>query len=55
MDPDLWESLPATTNAGESIHGQMQHIIGFRHTLINGLYAAYNFAAQMDTKTELGQ
>lgn len=44
MDDKLWNSLPSTTNAEESIHNTLRIATGNRHELLPGLRALHAFA-----------
>jgi hypothetical protein len=44
MKPELWESIPATTNAEEAMHWKLYAAIGRFLALLDGLKALYKFA-----------
>ncbi|KAJ7884708.1 hypothetical protein B0H13DRAFT_2537126 [Mycena leptocephala] len=45
MNPDLWDSIPATTNAEEAMHWKLYAALGRFLALLEGLKALYKFAS----------
>jgi hypothetical protein len=43
MDIELWNSIPATTNAEESMHWKLYSACGRDHLFIEGMYSLYKF------------
>lgn len=43
MDPTLWNSLPATTNAEEAMHRKIYTTVGSDHELMEGLHSLVAF------------
>ena len=43
MDPVLWDSMPATTNAEEAMHWKIYQAVGKQHHLMEGIRALYAF------------
>ncbi|KAJ7852732.1 hypothetical protein B0H13DRAFT_2359349 [Mycena leptocephala] len=44
MNPELWKSIPETTNAEEAMHSKIYAAIGRLLSLLDGLKALYRFA-----------
>lgn len=44
MDPDIWESIPDSTNAEEAMHWKLYCAAGRNHALMEGLHALYAVA-----------
>lgn len=44
MDINIWESIPDTTNAEESMHWKLYSAFGKHHSLLTGLNALWAFA-----------
>jgi len=44
MEPDIWESIPETTNAEEAMHWKLYSAAGRRHPFFEGLNALYAVA-----------
>ncbi|EPQ59388.1 hypothetical protein GLOTRDRAFT_70775 [Gloeophyllum trabeum ATCC 11539] len=44
MKPDLWESIPDTTNAEESMHWKLYAATGRDHVLLEGIRSLYAFS-----------
>jgi hypothetical protein len=45
MNPALWDSIPATTNAEEAMHWKLYAALGHFLALLEGLKALYKFAS----------
>ncbi|KAH6876457.1 hypothetical protein BKA70DRAFT_1240161 [Coprinopsis sp. MPI-PUGE-AT-0042] len=58
MDPVIWDSLPDSTNAEESLHSQFYAAQGWDHELMEGLAALYAIALyfeRLDTTQRRGR
>jgi len=55
MDPDLWNSIPETTNAEEAMHWKMYSAAGRDHDFLEGmnsLYAIAQYYQRIHTATQ---
>ena len=43
MEPVLWDSIPNTTNAQESMHWQLYHAVEKHNDLMAGIYGVLAF------------
>jgi len=48
MDSELWEALPATTNAQESLHFQLYRVAGRDKRFFEGLKSLYSWALSFE-------
>ncbi|KAI0754059.1 hypothetical protein C8Q80DRAFT_1246646, partial [Daedaleopsis nitida] len=64
MDPVLWNSLPSTTNAEESMHWKIYSAVGEKHAVMEGICSLFAFvqhydkliaSARVGIKTRYGQ
>ncbi|KAF8059495.1 hypothetical protein FPV67DRAFT_1362049, partial [Lyophyllum atratum] len=44
MDPDVWNSIPETTNAEEAMHWKLYRACGRDHSFMEGLASLYSVA-----------
>ena len=45
MEPDIWESIPDTTNAEEAMHWKLYAAAGHNHEFLEGIYALHSVAS----------
>ena len=45
MEPELWESIPDTTNVEEVMHWKLYVAAGCNHDFLEGMYALYSVAS----------
>ena len=50
MDINLWNSLPATTNAEEAMHFRIKMAIGYDMSFLDGLDGLYRFTSMLELK-----
>ena len=48
MEPQLWDHLPTTTNAQESLHFQLYSAAGKKHQFFEGMKALYRWAIVLE-------
>lgn len=44
MDPDIWDAIPSTTNAEESMHWKLYTASGTQHDVVEGLESLFGVA-----------
>lgn len=52
MNPVLWESMPNTTNAEESMHWRIYSAVGCDHNLMDGIRAILAFVKHFDAQVD---
>lgn len=50
MDPLLWDSMPDTTNAEESMHWRLYRAVEKKHDLMEGIYGVRAFLAHFERR-----